>query len=99
MLVPLSVLISSLGNASPVVSVFLMTLHLFSDQPAGGFMAVGDGSISMEGLFASSSSSKLEVKHQQHVSLHLLQYSQYLPKKFVLCLTSPSEFVWVTPVV
>ena len=93
MLVPLSVFISSLGDGGPLVSVFLMTLHLLSDQPAGGFLAVGDGSISMEelGLFALSPSSQLEVKHQQCVSSHLLQYSQYLPEKFVSCFTSPSK--------
>ena len=51
------------------------------------------------GLFASSPSSQLEEKHQQHVSPHLLQYLQYLPKKFVLCVTSPSESVWVTAAV
>ena len=81
MLVPLSVLISSFGDGGLVVSVFLMTVYLLSDQPAEGFLAVGDGSISMEGLglFTSSPSSQSEVKHQQCVSLHLLQYSQYLP--------------------
>ena len=94
-------LISSLDDRDPVVSVFLMTLHLFLDQPAGGFLAVGDGSISTEelGLFASSPSSQSEEKHQQCVSPHLSQYSQYLLKKFMLCMTSPSESVWVTAAV
>ena len=60
-----SVLISSLGDGGLVVSFFLMTLDLFLDQPAGGFLAAGDGSNSMEelGLFTSSPSSQSEVKH------------------------------------
>ena len=99
MLVPLSVLTSSFSDGGLVLSVALIFVCLLSDQPAGGFPTVGDGIISMEGLELGlstlSSSSQLEEKHQQHVSPHLLQYSQYLPKRFVPCFTSPAKSVWV----
>ena len=39
------------------------------------------------------SSSQSEEKHQQCVSPHLLQYSQYLPKK-VVCSFTTSDSVW-----
>ena len=100
---PLSVLTSSFGDGGLVLSAALMIVHLLLDQPAGGFLTVGDGIISMEGLesgqFTSSPSSQLEEKHQQCVSQHLSQYLQYLPKKFVPCFISPSKSVWVTAAV
>ena len=99
MLVPLSVLTSSVGDGGLVLSVPLSIVHLISDQPTGGFLTVGDGIISMEGLELGlstlSPSSQSEEKHQQCVSPHLSQYSQYLPKKFVHCFTSSSESVWI----
>ena len=98
MLVPLSVL-TSVSDGGLVLSVALITVHLLLNQPTGGFLTVGDGIISMDGselgLFTLSPSSQLEEKHQQCVSPHLSQYSQYLPKRFVPCFTSPSESVWV----
>ena len=101
MLVPLSVLTSSFNDGILVVSVALIILHLLLDQPVGGFLTVGEGIISMEGLglLTSSPSSQLEEKHQQCVSPHLLQYSQYLSEKDVSCFTSPSKSVWVITVV
>ena len=97
MLVPLSVLIPSFSDGGLVVSVALMTLHLLSDQPAGGFLTVGDGLIFTEGLglLTSIPSSQSEEKHQQCVSPLLSQYSQYLLKKLVPCFTSPSKSVRV----
>ena len=87
MLVPLSVLTSSVSDGGLVLSVALIIVCLLLDQPTGGFPTVRDGIISTEGLELGlstlSPSSQLEEKHQQHVSPHLLQYLQYLPKKFV----------------
>ena len=101
-----------LESASPasdgglVCSASLITLCLNVDQPTGGFLTVGDGIFSMEGLELGSStlanpSSQLEELHQQCVSLHLSQNSQYLPKTFfpvpplllILCGSSLS-YVW-----
>ena len=66
----------------------------------GVFLTVGDGIISMEGLELDkstliNSSSQSEELHQQCVSLHLAQNSQYFPKNFLFCFTSPSDSVWV----
>ena len=70
------------------------------DHPTGGFLTVGDGIFSMEGLELGSSTlinsfSQLEELLQQCVSLHLAQNLQYLPKNFLSCITSPSDSVWV----
>ena len=44
-------------------------------------------------------SSQSEEFHQQCVSLHLSQNSQYLPKNFLSCFTSSSDSEWVIVVV
>ena len=85
---PLSVLASSASDGCLVSSVSPIILHLNVDHPTGGFLTVGDRFLSMEGLelmlFTSvNPSSQLEELHQQCVSLHLLQNSQYLPKNFL----------------
>ena len=92
---PLSVNEGGLAN-----SAFLVTLCLNVDHPTGGFMTVGDGILSMEGLelglsTLTNSSSQSDELHQQHVSLHLTQNLQYFPKKSLTCFTSPSDSVWV----
>ena len=78
MLIPLSILASSAGDRGVVSSASLITLCLNVDHPTGGFLTVGNGLFSMEGLelvsFASvNPSSQLEKLHQQCVLLHLLQ--------------------------
>ena len=84
---PLSILASSDSDGGLVSSASLSTLHLNADYPTGGFLTVGNGLFSMEGLellsFASvNPSSQSKELHQQCLSLHLLQNSQCLPKNF-----------------
>ena len=89
--IPLLVLASSASDGGLANSVSLITLHLNVDHPTGGFPTVGDRFFSMEGLELGSStlinpSSQSEELHQQCVSLHLSQNSQYFPRIFFLVL-------------
>ena len=75
MLVPLSILTSAVCDGGLVWSFSLIIVHLNSDHPTGGLLAIGDGIASTEGLelgspTLSSLSSQSEEKHQQCVSLH-----------------------------
>ena len=99
LLTSLSVLCSSAGDGGLVCSASIITLHLYSVHPTGGFLAVGDGVFSIEGLELGSStvsnpSSHLEELHQQYVLPHWSQNSQYLPRNLHSCSTSPSSFMW-----
>ena len=101
MLMPLLVLGSSASDGGLTCSASLIILCLNMDHPTWGFLTVGDGIFSMEGLELGSStlinpSSQSEELHQQCVLLHLSQNLQYLPKKFPFCSTYPSDSVWVT---
>ena len=104
MQVPLSVLTSPVDDGSLVWSVSLLMACQNLDHPTRGLLIVGDGIISMEGSELGSStlsspSSQSKVKHQQHVSPHLSQYSQCLLKNFVSHFTSPLDSVWVNAMV
>ena len=107
----LSVLYSSSGDGGLACSISLFclfslaaitTLCLCSGHPTGGFLMVGEGVFSIDGLefgFStfSNPSSQSEELHQQYVSPHLSQNSQYLPRNLLLpdCSFS-SSFVWGT---
>ena len=98
MLMPLSVSASSAGDGGLASSASLITLCLNMDHPTGGFLTVGNGFLSMEGLelvpFTSvNPSSQSEELLQQCVSLHLLQNSQYLPKIFLSSVIPSSDVV------
>ena len=98
MLMPLSISASSASDGGLVSSASLITLCLNADYPTGGFLSVGNGLFSMEGLELVSfalvnPSSLLEELHQQCVSLHLLQNSQYLPKNFLSSVVSSPDVV------
>ena len=104
MLMPLLVLVSSAGDGGSCLLCTLIILHLNVDHPTGGFLTVGDGIFSTEGLELGSStlinpSSQSEELHQQCILPHLSQKLQYLPKHFLFCSTSPPESVWVTVIV
>ena len=84
LLMLLSVLGSSPGDGGLVCSAALTILSLYVAHPIGGFLTVGDGVFSMEGLKPDLSgfnipSSQSEELHQQCDSPHLSQNSQYLP--------------------
>ena len=98
MLMPLSVSASSVSDGGLASSASLITLCLNVVHATGGFLTVGDGFLSMEGLelvlFTSvNPSSQSEELHQQCVSLHLLQNSQYLPKNFLFSVISLFDVV------
>ena len=70
MLMSLLILAPSASDGGLASSTSLITLCLNVDHPTGGFLTVGDGIFSLEGLeFGSStlinSSSQLEELHQQ----------------------------------
>ena len=106
----LSVLYSSSGDGDLAcyISIFclfslatVITLHLCAAYPTGGFLTVGDGVFSIDGLeFGSSTfsnhSSQSEELHQQYISPHLSQNSQYLPRNLLLPACSSSSFMWDT---
>ena len=87
---------SSDGGLACSISIFCLfslaaitTLHLCSAHPAEGFLMVGDGVFSIDGLafgFStfSNPSSQSEEFHQQYVSPHLSQNLQYLPMNLLL---------------
>ena len=96
LLTSLSVLCSSASDGGLACSASKITLHLYLAQPTGGFLIVGDGVFSIEGLELGSSifsnpSSQSEELHQQYVSPHWSQNLQYLPKNSCSCSTSPSS--------
>ena len=77
------------------------TLCLCLAHPTGGFLMVGDGVFSIDGItfgFStfSNPSSQSEELHQQYISPHLLQNSQYLPRNLLLPACSSSSSVWGT---
>ena len=70
MLMSLSILASSASDGGLASSTSLIILHLNVDHPTGGFLTVGDGILSMEGIELGSStlinsSSQSEELHQQ----------------------------------
>ena len=92
----LSVLYSSSGDGGLACSAALTILCLYAVYPTGGFLTVGDGVFSMGGLdpdfsVSNTPSSQSEELHQQCVSPHLSQNSQYLPKNLLSCSASPSS--------
>ena len=98
MLMPLSVSASAASDGGLVSSTSLRTLHLNVDHPTRGFLTVGDGFFSMEGLelvllTSVNPSSQLEELHQQCVSLHLSQNLQYQPKNILYSFVSPSDII------
>ena len=99
LLMLLSVLGSSASDGGLACSAALTILCLYAAHPIGGFLTVGDGVFSMEGLKPDLSvfnipSSQSEELHQQYDLPHLSQNSQYLPKNLLSCSTSPSSSVW-----
>ena len=95
---PLSILASSASDGALASSASPIILHLNVDHPTGGFLTVGDGFLSMEGLelvliTSVNPSSQSEELLQKCVLLHLSQNSQYLPKNFLSSIISPSDVV------
>ena len=81
----LSVLCSSSSDGGLACFAALTILCLYVAHSTGGFLTVGDGFFSIEGLepgFSTSNnpSSQSEELHQQCVLPHLSQNSQYLPR-------------------
>ena len=94
----LSISASSVGDGGLASSASLITLCLNVDYPIGGFLTIGDGLFSMEGLVLVPFTSvnppyQSEELHSQCVLLHLLQNSQYLPKNFLSSVISSSDVV------
>ena len=99
LLILLLVLGSSAGDGGLACSASLTILCLYVAHPIGGFLIVGDGVFSMEGLNFDLSvfnipSSQSEEVHQQCDLPHLSQNSQYLPKNLLSCSASSSSSVW-----
>ena len=109
----LSVLYSSSdGGFACSISIFcllslaaIIILCLCAAHPSGGFLTVCDGVFSIDGLefglsTFSNPSSQSEELHQQFVSPHLLQNSQYLHRNLLLltCFSSSSS-IWGTAAV
>ena len=85
----LSVLGSSASDGGLACSAALIILCLYAAHPIGGFLTVGDGVFSIEGLkpdlfVFNIPSSQSEELHQQCDLPHLSQNSQYLPKIYFL---------------
>ena len=109
-LLTLLLVLNSSGDGSLACSISMFclfslaaitTLHLCSSHPAGGFLMVGVGVFSIDGLafgFStfSNPSSQSEEFHQQYISPHFSQNSQYLPKNLLLPVCSSSPSVWGT---
>ena len=99
LLILLLVLGSSAIDGGLACSASLIILCLYVAHPVGGFLIVGDGVFSMEGLnfdlsVFNTPSSQLEELHLQCDLPHLSQNSQYLPKNLLFCAASPSLSVW-----
>ena len=99
LLILLLVLGSSASDGGLACYASLTILDLYVAHPVGGFMIVGDGVFSMQGLnfdlsVFSIPSSQSEELHQQCDLPHLSENLQYLPKNLLSCSASPSSSVW-----